>query len=77
MPNGVQGADLKTKLSNSKLLIFNIPYSACTTRREQYESFVRPSRFRSVLANGFLFLVGASLPSFENRLKISIWNFAI
>ena len=38
-------------------------------RREQWESFVRP--FRCVSANGFLLLVGASLPRIENRSKIT------
>ena len=42
-------------------------------RHEQKEYFVRP--FRCMLANGFLFLVGASPPRIENRLNITKLEF--
>ena len=69
--NAKQGANSKTKLSNSNLVIINqfsmiagqAPTS--TMRPEQYESFVRP--FRCLLANGFLLLVGDSPPRIENK----------
>ena len=79
MPNALQGANSKTNLLSSNVVISNqfamLAGLAPTSKQgtfspsEQWESFVRP--FRRVLANGFLLLVGASLPRIENRLKVT------
>ena len=83
VPNIIQGANSKTKLSNSNLGIFNqISMLARLPPPSIKEPLLRVhqapltigifcSPLWCVLTNGFLLLVGASLPRIENILAIT------